>query len=174
VTSGLCDRTCTTIAFETLPDKAKELSRERLGNAQVGKEMGSPAEIVRAARAGSAVVGWKLLSRDREELLGAFPPRYRNFVADHVTLAARVAAQTPRPENVDGRLVGHIDDGQGVEALVVEIDGSTVRPGGGTWHITWSLADGRRAKESNDVLARQEWSPLQKPVPLHLVGARIR
>jgi hypothetical protein len=136
--------------------------------------MVSPNEIVRAARPGNAVVGWRLLSREREELLRAFPPRYRTTVADHVTLAARVTAQTPKPSDVDALLVGHIDDGQGVEALVVEIDGETSRSGGGTWHITWSLADGRRAKESNDVLARQEWSPLPEPVQIRLVGARIR
>ena len=135
--------------------------------------MGSPAEIVRAARPGHAVVGWKLLSGEREELLRAFPPRYRTTVADHVTLAARVAAQTPTPGDVTGLLVGHIDDGQGVEALVVEIDGGTSRPGGGTWHVTWSLADGRRAKESNDVLARKMWSPLREPVQIRLVGARL-
>jgi hypothetical protein len=136
--------------------------------------MGSPGEIVRAARPGSAVVGWKLPRRDREELLQAFPSHYRTTVADHVTLAARVAAQTPTPNDVDALLVGHIDDGHGVEALVVEIDGSSERPGGGTWHITWSLADGRRAKESNDVLARQGWSKFGKPVPIRLSGARIR
>lgn len=136
--------------------------------------MASPAEIVRAARPGNAVVGWKLLGRVREELLRGFPPRYRTTVADHVTLAARVAPDTPTPGDVDGLVVGMIDDGQGVEALVVEINGSTGRPGGGTWHVTWSLGDGRRAKESNDVLSKQAWFPFPKPALIRLVGARIQ
>lgn len=55
------------------------------------------------------------------------------------------------------QVIGHVDDGAGVEALVVAIDGSTARPDGKVWHITWSLGDGRAARESNDVIARLGW-----------------
>ena len=46
-------------------------------------------------------------------------------------------------------------------AMVVRIGGTTDRQGGGTYHITWSLdrEAGRRAKESNDVIAELGWSP---------------
>jgi hypothetical protein len=47
----------------------------------------------------------------------------------------------------------------GVEALVVALDGSTARPDGGTWHITWSLADDRAARDSNAALAQGAWKP---------------
>ena len=134
--------------------------------------MSSTQQTVETARPGGAVIGWKLAASDRAALLARFPPRYSNVVADHVTLAARVAADTPPPSDTEATIVGRIDDGSGVEALVVAIDGSTERPGGGTYHITWSLAPGRRAKESNDVLAKQKWSPLE-PVPVRLVGARV-
>lgn len=56
-------------------------------------------------------------------------------------------------------MVGRADDGIGVEALVVEIDGTIVRPDGGAYHITWSLGDGRATKESNDVIADHGWQP---------------
>jgi hypothetical protein len=55
--------------------------------------------------------------------------------------------------------------------LVVRIAGSTERPDGGTFHITWSLANGRRAVESNDVLARGDWLPVEPPVRVQLSPA---
>ena len=136
--------------------------------------MSSPAEIVRTARAGHAVVGWKLSSHARDNLLLQLPPRYEKTIADHITLSAKVASGTPTPEDCRGEIVGRIDDGVGVEALVLEIEGSHTRPDGGTWHITWSLAAGRRPNDSNDVLAGQQWSPLEEPIKVQLKGARIR
>lgn len=104
-------------------------------------------------------------------MLQRFEPRYGKVIADHVTLAARVAADTPLPDEVDAEVIGRIDDGRGVEALVVAIDGSIGRPDGSIYHITWSLGPGRKAKESNDVLAKGPWQPLPKPIPLSLVPA---
>ena len=126
------------------------------------------------ARPGSSVVGWKLDRSCRTELLDRIPPRYEKVVADHVTLAAKVARDAPLPAPVRARAVGHVDDGRGVQALVVEVAGSTERPDGGTYHITWSLdkAKGRKAKESNDVIARLGWTMLDLPMPVRLVPSR--
>lgn len=133
--------------------------------------MPSPADIVRRARPGRSVVGWSLDREQRQALLERFEPRYEKVVADHVTLAARVAADTPLPDSVEAQAVGRIDDDRGVEALVVAIDGSVDRPGGSIYHITWSLGPGRHAKESNDVLANNPWQPLSEPIPLTLIPA---
>lgn len=104
------------------------------------------------------MVGWKLAEHSRVRLLAAFPPRYALTVADHVTLRAFPPSDTPPPPPVASAcVVGVADDGCGVQALVVAIEGSTARPDGGVWHITWSLAEGRRARESNDVLAGGDW-----------------
>jgi hypothetical protein len=84
-----------------------------------------------------------------------------------------VRPDTPPPTDTDAVIVGQIDDGYGVEALVVAIEGTTARPGGGIFHVTWSLAEGRRSKESNDVLAGKAWSPVD-PMAISLAGARIR
>lgn len=135
--------------------------------------MSSIFQIVAAARPGHTVVGWRLLHVDRIALLERFQPAYARTVADHVTLAAKVAADTPLPDDADAFAIGHVDDGEGLEALVVSIDGAPDRPDGSTFHITWSLATGRRAKESNDVLAAQNWMSLNQPIPIRLVGARL-
>jgi hypothetical protein len=107
-------------------------------------------------------VGWKLDRDQRARLLQQHPPRYARAVADHVTLkaGADAASEDAGLPAVPGaaRLIGRADDGRGVEAMVVAINGSTRRPDGGTWHITWSLAEGREAKESNDVIAARGWA----------------
>jgi hypothetical protein len=131
-------------------------------------------QAVAGAGTGNVVIGWKLDREQRKELLQQFPPQFPNVVADHVTLKPRAAANAPLPSEEIGEIVGRISDGKGVEAMVVRIDGSTDRPGGGTYHITWSLADGRRAKESNDVLAAKSWEPFDLPMPVKLEPARFR
>lgn len=112
-------------------------------------------------------VGWSLDRRQREALLARFPPRYATAVADHVTL--KFAEGPPAlPTETSGRIVGQADDGAGVQALVVSIGGTTDRPDGSTYHITWSLAAGRQAKESNDVIRERGWEPLPEPVEIAL------
>jgi hypothetical protein len=135
--------------------------------------MGNASESYRQAAPGSRVIGWKLDRGERDALLARFPPRYAKAVADHVTLRAHVAAAAALPPACVGTIVGHSDDGRGVEAMVVQVEGSSERPDGGTYHITWSLAPGRKAVESNDVIAKFRWQPVEPPVPVTLQPARF-
>jgi hypothetical protein len=112
-------------------------------------------------------IGWSLDRGEREALLARFPPRYPEAVADHVTLKFGDAAQR-LPTETSGEMVGEADDGAGVQAMVVRIGGTTDRPDGSTYHITWSLAAGRKAKESNEVIAGHGWTPFETPVPIRL------
>lgn len=118
------------------------------------------------------VIGWLLAEDDRERLLQQFKPKYENIVAHHVTLKTD-AAKDPLPPKVQAQIVGRTDDDKGVEAMVVTIDGTTDRPDGSTYHITWSLGEGRRARESNDVLKERGWEELDHPIPIRLEPARF-
>lgn len=111
-------------------------------------------------------IGWKVDEAQRIELLQQFPPRYAHVVADHVTHSSLSTDDLPAPQI--GEIVGTADDGDGVQALVVSIAGTTDRPDGSSWHITWSLADGRHAGESNDVIREHGWEWLDLPVPVTL------
>ena len=119
------------------------------------------------------VTGWKLPQDDRERLLGQFPPKYANVIADHVTLRVGATRETPLPRKPNARVVGRADDGDSLECLVVELDGTNDRPDGSTYHITWSLGPGRKARESNDVLRDQGWEHLEAPVDIELEPARF-
>ena len=119
------------------------------------------------------VIGWKLPSADRQRLLERFPARYENTIADHVTLRTGADSRTPLPPQVSARIVGRADDGASLECLVAELDGTTDRPDGSTYHITWSLGPGRNARESNDVLRDLGWTRVDGPIPVALEPARF-
>ena len=114
------------------------------------------------------VTGWKLPRHERDRLLERFPPKYANVIADHVIL--RVGGRE-LPSRPTAQVVGRADDGDSLECLVVELDGTTRRPDGSTYHITWSLGPGRRAVESNDVLRDLGWHDVPRPIPVELQPA---
>lgn len=120
------------------------------------------------------VTGWKLDRQDREALLARIPPHWPDPIADHVTLDGDARRGDPLPSNVRAEVVGEADDGAGLQALVVAVDGSTDRPDGSVYHITWSLdrGAGRKPVESNALLARRVWRSIA-PIPIRLTPARL-
>ena len=120
------------------------------------------------------VIGWKLERGEREELLRRFPPRYDDVIADHVTLQSN-ALDEPLPSAVEAKIVGRADDEDSLECMVVTVDGTTDRPDGSTFHITWSLdkSKGREAKESNDVQREQGWTAIDLAIPVTVEPARF-
>src|SRR5688572_30416262 len=119
------------------------------------------------------VIGWKLPRDERAALLKRFPPRYAETVADHVTLRVGAGPDTQLPREVEARIVGRADDEESLECLVVELDGTTDRPDGSTYHITWSLGPRRKARESNDVLRELGWETIEEPIRIQLTPARF-
>ncbi len=106
-------------------------------------------------------------------MLERFPPKYADVIADHVTLRVGATPETPLPRKPAARIVGRADDGKSLECLVVELDGTTDRPDGSTYHITWSLGPKRQARESNDVLRDRGWDYVSAPIPIELEPARF-
>ena len=99
-----------------------------------------------------------LTEESRAQVLAAFPPRFSEVVAHHVTV--RFPDDSPPPPASSAREVG-VARGEAIECLVVEIDGSSARPDGRTYHITLSLdrEAGAKPVHSNDLLKRQGWEP---------------
>lgn len=99
-------------------------------------------------------IGYLITQQSREELLKVFPPIYPKVVCHHITREFGTSKDTPPPEMPNNaQVIGYVDSGDGVEALVVSINGETTRPDGKLYHITHSLADGRRAAESNNYIS---------------------
>lgn len=147
-----------------------------MGPSATGNNGRPPRDLARSDRMTNRPdfpdAGWILQPQARSALLGRFPPRYANAIAHHVTAKPNPPpGQTPPAAAC--RIVGRADDGAGVEAMVVEMDGTTDRPDGSTYHITWSLEPGRKARESNDVIREGGWTPLPEAVPIPVTPARF-
>jgi len=117
-------------------------------------------------------IGWLLDETDRAALLARFPPNWPDVIAHHVTLASNTG--DPLPTETSAEVVGEIDDGEGLQALVVAIGGTTDRPDGSSYHITWSLdrAAGRQAVQSNTVIAERGWHAVE-PRPVRLTPSEL-
>ena len=120
------------------------------------------------------VVGWLLDGSHRAQLLKMFPPVYPDVIADHVTLSSGTESRPP-PADTHAEVVGQVNDGAGVQTLIVSINGTTHRPDGSTYHLTWSIdrSKGRKARDSNDVIRRLLWKPLERPIVVALKGAEL-
>ena len=102
-------------------------------------------------------VGWLLPAAERNRLLDLFPPLFETVVAHHCTLEFGVLSTTALPTDHTAQVIGESVDRSGVQALVLEIGGTQQRPTGGIFHITWSLANGRKPVQSNHVIRQQGW-----------------
>lgn len=103
--------------------------------------------------------GWTIPKAIRKSLIGRFAPRYENVVVHHCTAEFGVPEDHPLPQGSRFEIVGWADDEIGVQAAILSIDGNIRRSDGSTFHITWSLAEGRKAVESNHVIREHGWEP---------------
>lgn len=104
--------------------------------------------------------GFEVTEGDANRLKALFPPKYPKVYGHHITVEFGVPSTTDLPSG-NIRIVGYVDDGS-LEAFVVEVDGSTTRPDGATYHLTWSLDfdAGRKPVQSNDVLGKLGWTSI--------------
>jgi len=95
--------------------------------------------------------------RTRDFLLKEFKPRYCREVAHHVTEAFGVPEGTSPPKDAILEVVGYLDSQDGLEVLIVSVNGRTMRPDGSVYHVTWSLdPDKYRPYDSNEVIAKSD------------------
>lgn len=114
--------------------------------------------------------GWLLPEKDRERLMAIFSPRFPKVIAHHVTLKYPADETDPLPVETKGFVIGYASDGIGIEALVVEIGGTSRRHDGSVYHITWSLdpEKGYSPKMSNDLLQSRGFRPLKERIKISL------
>lgn len=95
-----------------------------------------------------------LTEETREALLELYPPKYDKVIAEHITVDFGVPEGTPLPEGDWIKVIGEADSKDGLQALVVSVDGAYKRPDGKVYHITWSLdADKYKPVDSNELIA---------------------
>lgn len=104
----------------------------------------------------SGYTGWEVSGHARSILQSTFPPRFSEFIGHHITHQFGVKSDAPLPDSdAEIQVVGYACNEEGLEALVVSVNGSTTRPDGKTYHITWSLERdlGFKPAQSNALVA---------------------
>lgn len=92
--------------------------------------------------------------------------QHENTILEHVT--HQYPDSQCAPPATHGEIVGHAN-GDGIQALLVEIDGTSDRPQGGHYHLTLSVGEGHAPKESNALLTDAiENDTLEELVPIPL------
>ena len=91
----------------------------------------------------------------RHKLIEKFPPKFSKFIGHHITVNFGVSQDAGLPPQADIAVVGYAVE-QGLEALVVTVNGEAARADGSTYHITWSLepALGKRPVDSNALVQK--------------------
>ena len=103
---------------------------------------------------------YQLDSKQRENLLKQFPPRYRRVMADHITVRFG-GNQLPLPESPEkAEIIGMVDDGSGLQALIVQVNGNLTRQDGSMYHITWSLDPNKHTPLELDSTPNQTYKPV--------------
>jgi len=111
----------------------------------------------------SGYLAYKLSANSRNDVLHHFKPKYPDVICEHVTYQFPAKSSDPLPPAVhEAHVVGYEDDGEGLEAVVVEINGKLKRPDGKLYHITLSLdrKKGKKPVHSNALVNKS-----YKPVP---------
>ena len=108
---------------------------------------------------------YKLDNTARQQLLAHFVPKFPDVIAHHVTIEFGVPATTQlqspgRQQQIS--IVGYVE-GDGIEAAIVQVGGTTRRPDGKTFHITLSLdrSKGRKPVDSNALIIEKGWNKVQ-------------
>jgi hypothetical protein len=112
----------------------------------------------------------ELTAESRERLLAAYPPKFKQVIADHITVRYDVSRANGLPlAPTSIRVLGYVSD-ESLECIVVAVDGQYTRVDNLVYHITLSKQQDRQAKESNDLIASQSWKE-HTPAPLFLQAA---
>ncbi len=102
---------------------------------------------------------YPLSDKVRADLAKRFPPKFPDFIGHHITHVFPVSPheESPFPLGTPAtvKVIGHAEE-DGLEALVVTVDGKAKRDDTKPYHITWSLdrSKGKRPVQSNQLVAR--------------------
>ena len=124
-----------------------------------------------------AYSAYVLTSGSRLAVLERFPPKFSDVICHHVTERFGVHGSSERiPAPAEIKVVGYTSDSS-LEALVVTVNGNSIRPDGLVYHITLSLdrLKGRKPVDSNRVITLAGWcavEPLSIEAPPQLRKVR--
>ncbi len=102
--------------------------------------------------------------KSRAKLLDLFPPKFEKVICHHITVKFGLSKDDKKPQPAKINVIGYTSD-DGLEALVVTVNGKSYRSDGSTYHITLSHGPGRKPVQSNN-LVKNGWTPIEEIIPI--------
>ena len=102
----------------------------------------------------------------RDVLEKRFPPKYPKFIGHHVTVQHPVEKDAELPPSAQLKVVGYVDSEDGLEALVVAINGNSTRPDGKIYHITWSLDPAKYSPVDSNAVLKAKRFTIIRAIPI--------
>ena len=95
-----------------------------------------------------------LINKSINKLKELFNQDYPDFIGHHITVEFGVDKSHPIPPETDDVVVIGVASYDGVQALLVAVNGVVERSDGSFYHITWSLdkAKGKKPVDSNKII----------------------
>ncbi len=119
--------------------------------------------------------GWMLTNDQRSNVIEQYAPRFATVRASHVTWM--LTQNKVIPQNADIVIIGHAANDR-IEALLVSVNGQTLREDGQHYHITLSHIEGAASKESGAMIAQTKATPLApqrlETLPFYSAGTQYR
>jgi len=106
--------------------------------------------------------GYAINHESQQLLLSRIAPAFEHTSAHHITHLYGVPEEMP-PHATTATVIA-VAQNDRAQAAIVEINGSTERPNGQTYHITISYdkAGGASAKDSNQAIQTSDWTPVPR------------
>lgn len=125
---------------------------------------------------GTGYSAYVLTPESRKMLLNIVEPVYPDVIAHHITYEFGVPLDSDLPpEPKDVKVIGYTDNHHNIQALVVSVNGTHIRPDGQIYHITWSIdrSKGATPKLANSAVARR-WEKLVSEIPIEVTPAILK
>jgi len=113
--------------------------------------------------------GYQLSEYSKNKLLKLFPPKYSRIYAHHITTRFGTNNKDDIPPYTeDVQVVGYADSSDGIEALIVSINGDSKKDDGNLFHITWSLDPNHYQPFDSNKVVKQFGVTLPTPTPIQV------
>ena len=116
---------------------------------------------------------YNLTTDSIKSLKKIFPPKFSKFIGHHITVNFGVKKDAALPsKNATVLVTGYLYDTNGLEVLLVNINGKSKRADGSLYHITWSLENKFKPVDNNKLI-KEKTDDIQKvfAVPIRVVPA---
>lgn len=110
---------------------------------------------------------YPLTTQDRKELLIRFVPTHPVVIADHISAQALSLMHLVKEGAATGEVIGYADH-EGLQILLVTVNGVELTGDGTPFHISWSAEHDAKTRESGAVAKRNGFTRLSQTIPLDL------